>query len=349
MATRADPGGLGTGPIETDTGETGAIEPGPLEPSPSAPARDPREVERELRNAFANADEPTDAALRLVAFLVAGERHHDALAVVDAALERSRTTPLRIARAGLLRDVARPDLAARALEELVRELGHAGLAPGTLSDLAQVQWVAGRRDAAAETLRSLRRVHADDPWLDEFSADVEALHERLERPDGAIDPLANGTLRDLFALLRAAPRVTARMRLLDRLAGPRAAGGPERASVRARAVAIACADSSAAVRARAVQLAPASGLSSREFWRAALRDPSPLVRRFAASTAAVAMGRDVAPVLCDAIEGELDPQVFTALHDGLQKCLSVRVPACDAEDAVAREATAKAWRARCDG
>ncbi|MCK5943863.1 MAG: hypothetical protein KAI24_17900, partial [Planctomycetes bacterium] len=146
---------------------------------------------------------------------------------------------------------------------------------------------------------------------------------------------------------RAAPRVTARLRILEALARPAAdAGGDDRRPVRLKAIAIGCADESAAVRTRAVQLADAIGLQNVEFWSAATADRSALVRAFGAVGAARQHGPAAAPLLLDALATEQDEHAFVALHKALAKAHGVDAPTCDAASQEGRAAAVAGWRRR---
>lgn len=312
--------------------------------------------ERHLRNAFANADQKavTQAALDLAGFLVQQERHFDALFVVDAALQRQHTVPLRLARAGLLRDVARCDLAAVELQAVVRQLGAKKVSPATLFDLVQAEWVAGQSEAAAATLRSIQTAHAGDAWLRDHAIDMSEWDRKIRDVAAGRDPLANGELRDLFALLRAAPEAAGRLRMLNTLAAAPKSRAIEpddldtRRHIRVRAIAIACADESTAVRARAVYLAAANLMTDETFWQVALTDAAPLVRRFAATGAAQQHGREVVPMLLEAISREQDAETFQSLHAALAKALSVTAPACNAKTVAGRSQAIAHWKSQCE-
>lgn len=313
--------------------------------------------ERTLRNAFAKAEDPSQPALELAGFLVQQERHFEALYVIDAALKRRReahvdadtTVPLRLARAGLLRDVARCDLAVTELRGIVRERTAKRVAPATLFDLAQVEWVSGDNRAAKTTLALLQREHSGDDWLRRHADELAAWHRRLEASNASRDPLANGDLRDVFALLRAAPELAARQRLLRSLARPRP-GADGRASVRLRAIAIACADESPAMRALAVQLAASNELDELAFWQTALRDRAPLVRNYAAAGLA-RITKEVpsaVAILYAAIRQETDEHAFLSQHRSLGKLLEVAPDACDAATDDGRQAALGKWKELCE-
>ncbi|MGK0299472.1 MAG: hypothetical protein ACI89X_000336 [Planctomycetota bacterium] len=329
----------------------------PATPSPaeaSAPKRG--RSERHLRNAFANADTKgaTQATLDLAGYLVQKERHFDALFVVDTALKRDYSVPLRLARAGLLRDVARCDLAASELQAVVHQLGAKKVSPATLFDLVQMQWVAGYGESAIATLRSIRQVHAGDPWLRDHATEIADWDRRIHEVAPGRDPLANGELRDLLALLRAAPQAAGRLKILNTLAVPPKVGLANRAAddarrpVRVRAIAIACADESTAVRARAVSLATANRLTDENFWQVALTDPAPLVRRFAATGAAQQHGRDSVPMLFQAIRREQEEQAFQSMHAALAVALEVTAPTCMAKTEAGRLHAIAHWRSLCE-
>lgn len=318
--------------------------------------------EHELRNAFAHADQQglTEAALDLAGFLVRGERYFDALHVIDLALKRHRTVPLRLARAGLLRDVARCDLAAVELQGVVRDLGASRVSPATLLDLAQAQWVNGDQESAAATMRSIQSQHADDLWQREHADELALWQKRIAQTSPILNPVANGELRDMFALLRAAPVISGRLKMLDRLAAPPVSAPADaapvdeatafeqaRQAVRMRAIAIACADESAAVRTRAVYLAADNGLNDRAFWQVALQDAAPLVRRFAAVGAAKMLGKVVAPDLLAALAAESDERAFGSLHESLAKALATPLPACDVHTEQGRQAAVAHWKSQC--
>ena len=312
-----------------------------------------RNKERVLRNAFANATASgqAQAALNLAGFLVQQERHESALFVIEAAIERQRTTALRIARASLLRDIARCDLAMSELRGVVREVGVDKVSPGTLFDLAQIEWVNGDAAAAAETLRRMQHQYAGDAWIQNHAAELEEWYRRITTTHARQDSLANGEMRDMFALLRAAPNISGRLKILDSLARPAAQAGDTsdgRHPIRLRAIAIACDDEATAVRARAVQLAAANGMTDLPFWQAALKDTAPSVRLFAASGAASQHQKLAAPLLLTAIEQEQDPQAFAAMHRSLAKVLKVTIPVIDKNSPNDRQAAVLHWKTQLD-
>jgi Flp pilus assembly protein TadD len=117
-----------------------------------------------LRQELATAEDPTASALELAGFLAAEERHEEALAVVQQAETRSPDPRLRVARAGLQRDLGRRHLALAELETLVRERGAKALHPGLLYEVAELNWLEGNGAQALANLREIDQVHGDDPW-----------------------------------------------------------------------------------------------------------------------------------------------------------------------------------------
>ena len=315
-----------------------------------------RQRERALRNAFAAADLPTREGLDLAGFLVQRERHMEALHVVDLALERCSgrgdLLALRLARAGLLRDVARWDLAILELRAVVRERGSESVSPATLMDLAEIEWVTGDNIAAKATLQTLQREHAGDDWLRLHQDELVAFHGRLDSARSEDDPLANGRLRDIFALLRAGSEVAGRIRLLQSLGDPAVGGGgrrvDDRERVAMRAIAIGCADESPAVRAHAVSLAGSNQVDDLPFWQTALRDPAPIVRKFAALSICRVERIEPTSALMGALSVEQDQAAFLAMHEALAKAMGVTPPASDPGTEQGREATVKHWKSLCD-
>ena len=248
-----------------------------------------------------------------------------------------------MARAGVFRDLARSDAAMSDLEEVVRRRGRAGVTAGTLFELVQVQWLAGATSEAAKTMDDLLRLHVDSEFLARNRARVDDWHVRVQRPEGLVE---SGDLRDAFALLRAAPQVTARLQMLDALA-PEVIADDERREVRLRAIAVACGDDSAAVRTRSVQLAAVAGISAPAFWRAAVADADRMVRRAAANACVKLKRRDFGQLLLAAIEVEPDPDVFLALHVSLGKLLGVPPTSCDPHKSEDRQRAILHWRRQC--
>lgn len=315
-------------------------------PDRAAPARGLPD-ERTLRSRFASDPDAVEPGLQLASFLVVHERHLEALHVLDMVLARHRDHGALLARAGILRDLAQNELARRDLLEVVRERGLTLAAPGTLFELAKVEWLAGYGVEARQTLARLAKIHVDSDFVGTHREEIHEWRARIAAADGR----GGGDLRDALALLRAAPRVTARLQMLESLAGESAIerGGDGRAPLRSRAIAIACGDESPALRMRALQLAALNGLQQQPLWRTALRDPDPMVRRAAAHGFPSSRERDAVDGLLDAMAAEQDGATFRAMHAAVARVLHVPRPRCDAGDAAERARVVQAWRTQCEG
>lgn len=316
-----------------------------LAPSPRAglAAADDRQVERELRTRYANERPVLAATVDLASFLVERERHDEALVAVERALALEPSYGLRIVRAGLLRDLARPIDAAAVLEALRTEVGAAALPPETLFELAQVQWLAGRANDALVTIEELQRTHVGDPWSLEHAEQVRVFTLRARGGDAGA---AAFDARDLLAMLRGAPRPIDRVELLERLTRE---GPPERESLRLRAVAIASGDPSPAVRSEVLHAAAAIGVVDPDYWRLALADPSAFVRRVAPEACREALGKRAQPLLLEALREETDALSFAALEQALARAMDVPATPCDAKDPAERARIVKLWEERCGG
>ena len=304
--------------------------------------------ERALRNRFATAGDSVEPGMELASFLVASERHGEALHVLDLTIKRQRAPTALLARASVLRDLAQNELARRDLGEVVRRRGRAGVAPGTLFELAQVEWLAGAAHDAAKTLEDLVRLHADSDFLAVARQDIDEWRLRVS---DASQVAASESLRDALALLRGASRVTVRLRMLESLAGPKAVerGGAARRSIRAHAIAIACGDPSPALRARGLQLAVINDVHPAGLWPSALMDEDAMVRRAAAEAFPMRYRDSAAAALLAALERERDPGVFRAMHAAMRRATQRPGPRCEAGDAGGRSRTARAWRTQCEG
>ncbi len=314
-------------------------------PQPTEALGEP-DLERALRHELANAADPVPAALELADLLCALERHREALAAVEAALLRRADPALQVCRAGLLRDLGRRQQAVDALQELIRANGPGALHPGLLFECAELQWLVGDGEGAAATLHSLQAVHATDPWCATNRAALDGLLTELSTHAAA----PRVRVRDLLASLRGNGTVSERIRLLGELVAlADRESGARREHLRSRAVAIGCADESPAVRARAVQLADPAPEDIEAFCQAALADPAPIVRRFAAARTVECSRSAALVLLLDAIRLEADPGAFAALHAALAGMVTdgPTLAATEADDASARERIAAAWRQRC--
>jgi hypothetical protein len=321
-------------------------EPAIAESPGSAEPIDAPGLERSLRDQLATATDPVPAALELADLLSALERHREALAVVDVALQRNDDPSLQVCRAGLLRDLGRRQEAVAALLALAQAHGPAAMHPGLLFECAEMQWLLADADAAGATLGALLEAHAADPWCATNRAALDGLAAELEARGTA--PRAR--VRDLLASLRGNGTVSDRIRLLgDLVALADGESGGRRQHLRTRALAIAAGDESPAVRARAVQLADPPPEEGEAFCRAALEDAAAIVRRFAAERVPECAPAAATRLLLDALQDEADPDAVAAMHAALARLVPggpVLVPR-DETDAAAREHVATAWRQRC--
>ncbi len=305
-------------------------------------------AERDLRNAFAEADaaQLADAAARLAGFLADAERHRDALHVLDLALDRGAGVDIRVARASVLRALGMCEAAADDLRLVVASRRPRAPSPGTLLELAKVEWLAGDVAAAAAAMADLERVYVRSDFLQVHADDVKDWRERIAHHTPETDA---GDLCDAYALLRAAPSVTARLRMLEGLAGAPAAAiiADEDRDKQRRAIAIACGDASPALRARAVQLAALVPLRDPGFWRIALQDDAPMVRGFAAAGAVDVRAADAKSLLLDALERERDDAAFGSMHRALARALQAPPPPCDPSNEAGRARALAHWRSAC--
>ncbi|MBL8733594.1 MAG: hypothetical protein JNN13_14580 [Planctomycetes bacterium] len=309
------------------------------------PELDPLREEAELRHLLATTSDPTEPALDLAALLLDEERPAEALQVLDTAAGRRPSPLLRLARAGVLRDLGRRHLAVAELTGLVRELGAGNLGPGVLFELAELQWLEGAGADAAATLAQLRAAHQGDPWCREHHRDLDGLAAEIAHDEGP----QRLRVRDLLGNLRGAPLATVRVATLERLVAIADAEPALTLDLAGRAVAIAAADASPAVRAAAVRLARPVPESVDDFCRLALDDAAALVRRFAASRAAELLGARAVPLLLAQLERESDPAAFAALDAALAASggASALVTASAADTAAGRLAVVTQWRRRC--
>lgn len=311
----------------------------------SVPALDGRREEADLRHQLATAADPTDAALDLAALLLDAERPAEALHALDTALARQPSPLLRLARAGVLRDLGQRHLAVAALAGLVREFGAAALNPGVLFELAELQWLEGAGDDAAATLATLRQVHAGDAWCLEHHAEIDGLAAEIVHHDGP----QRLRLRDLLGNLRGAPLATIRLATLERLLAIAEAEPELTGDLADRVLAIAAGDRSPAVRAAAVRRAAPAPAAALEFCQVALDDGDALVRRFAAARAAEVLGDAATPLLLARLEQEQDPAAFAALDGALASVcgLAPGLAADGTNTGPQRQAVVALWRRRC--
>jgi tetratricopeptide (TPR) repeat protein len=294
-------------------------------------------TEAQLRGRIAHDEDPTPAALALVRQFDAEERLPEALQVLETALERKPSdSALRVARAGVLRDLGRRREAAEALAELLTLQGPERLHPGLLFELAELQTLEGNLSAANATLRMLRQAHGNAEWTHRASGDLTTLDRAVEsgRP---VRLLA----RDLLGNLRGAPLSGDRLSALRELVRL----DPELA---ARAVAIAGGDLDPEVRAESLHLAVVDAGIMPELVAAGLADRAPQVRLAAVQRAHELAAAESADLLLAALASEQDAGVFTALHGALHK-LDPHGPELKttvAEDPAARAVLVAAWRQR---
>jgi hypothetical protein len=309
-----------------------------------APEEPAAASEASLRRQLANDSDPTEAALELAARLCESERVGEALPVLDAALARHASPLLRIARAGVLRDLGQRHLARNELQAVRLERGAENLHPSLLFELAELQWLEGDGIGAAGTLREIGAVHATDAWSTAHLRERESLAAEIER--GGVPSQIR--VRDLLGNLRGAPLATERLAVLEQLWNTTAVTGPTRAVLRERVVAIALGDDAVAVRAKGVQLATPDAADADAFVRAALADEAPLVRQVAAARGVELLGRAAPPVLLEFLAKEQDPGVFLALHDALATAMRVvdSVLPVSAASADGRAAVVARWRER---
>jgi hypothetical protein len=311
-----------------------------LLPTPAAAAADPFALERHWREQLATAADPTDAALALAGWLCELERHDEADLVLAAAQARVPGPELRIARAGVWRDLGQRHRAAAELGAVIVEHGAAEVHPGLLLELAELHLLEGSPDAARAALQQLRSVHAGAPWVVQRQLPIEALALAIEQPGGP----RRITVRDLLGNLRGAPVPTARLAALEALANeaPVPAGSVQ--PLHEQAIAIALGDPSPAVRARALEMAQLSPSVMHELVLAALEDPAALVRSIAADRVTAALGHADLPQLHTLLAAESDAGAFARLHAALRGLEPTRPAlAPGAADTVAGRAAAAAW------
>lgn len=311
---------------------------GSVAESTAAPAgADERAYEAELRRRLA-AGEGVAPALELATWLADQERLAEALAVLDLAVERRPdAAALRVARAGVQRDLGRRHLAVAELRSLLQHHGGAELHPGLLFELAELEWMEGNRAAAVAVLDVLDTGHTGDPWLLQHANDRLSLRSELATAESP----SRVRLRDLLGNLRGAPDPIVRLRTLEALA-------PVGGEVAARAIAVAVGDDEAAVRARGVQLAQLDLPALQALVRVALQDQDARVRRAAAERCRELPPAAIGALVLPALAQETDGPAFVRMHQALA---SVRQPAPElqagqAEDTATRARVVAAWRER---
>lgn len=283
-----------------------------------SPEPAPEVDERSLRHAFALASDGgavAAAGLRLAALLRDAERLPEALAAIEAGIARGGGLPLRVERAGLLRDLGQRHAAVAELRALHDE-GHA-LHPSLRFELAELAWLEGEHAAAAAIAHAAQADPDHTAWL----ASADATTRQIVADIAAGRGVQFLRVRDLLGNLRGAPlpsqRIAALERLLDRPRLPDAVA----LEVVERSLSIALRDPSPAVRAQALALAPAVDGIAADAAAIGLADPMPLVRAAAARRAAAAPGADSVGDLLAALAVEHDAAAFRDIHDALARLL----------------------------
>lgn len=328
-------------PVGTDAGE-GRDSVEPVEAA--SVATSDRAAEVRLRHEMAFDADPTAAALELAAALAADERYAEACAVLETAMARQRSMLLRVAHASVLRDLGQRHLAKDELRTLRGEVGAAGLSPGLLFELAEIEWLEGEAGAAASTLREMSLVHATDAWLEGHRREIDELTAEMQR---SVRP-SRVRVRDLLGNLRGAPLASDRIDALERLCRVEAVVDKARLSIRVQAVAVALGDDAGPVRARALQLAPADLPQAAAVGETALGDADALVRAVAAKRAGSWLGPRAAAVLFAALARETDPAAFIAEHEALAAVVGVAdpLPREALQTPAARSEVVARWRGR---
>lgn len=300
-------------------------------PAPATPAD-----ERVLRHAFAAAsdgDEAADAALRLVLRLREEERLPEALAVLEAGIRRQGGLPLRVERAGVLRDLGQRHAALAELRAL-RDEGLVLAVPQQL-ELAELEWLEGEHAAAAATVSAVLADEAGAAWL----AQADAMTAQMVADVVAGRSVQFLRIRDLLGNLRGAPLSSDRIAALELLLDPARLPADVALEAAERALSIALRDGSPAVRAHAIRLAPAANGIAADAAAVGLADPLPIVRVEAARAAAAAPGVDTVGDLLAALRIEEDVAAFGAIQAALARLLpGLPLPPTAADDAAARAA-----------
>lgn len=305
---------------------------------------DPAAEERLLREELAAPGDPTEPALDLAGYLCGRERFDEALAVVEIARGRSADPRLRIARAGLLRDLGRRTAAAGELRSIVRERGARDLHPSLLLEWAELEWLNADFAAAREALAELARAHGEDPWAAEHRRDIDRVAAAVAR-----DQRASPGVRDLLGDLRGEESVARRAAAFDGLAVVARLQGDDAAELLDRIVTIAFDDVAAELRTRAVDLASAGSPLGPAVLAAALADADPAVRMMAARRAFSLDREGAATALLDRMAKENDAGVFVVVHQSLAANVAnaPALPDGGGTTVESRATVVAAWRERC--
>jgi hypothetical protein len=299
-------------------------------------------TEAGLRHALVTAADPAQAALDLAGWLAAGERHDEALHVLEQALARAALPALQVARYGVLRDLGRRAEAAAVLAALAAAAPAPDWSPQLWFEAAELAWLEGDAALARARLAALSEQAAGSAFCREHAGRVAQLQRELAsgRPPSRVPA------RDLLGNLRGAPEPAQRVAALRALVGLAGSPEPRSEELAALAVAIAAADPSPAVRATAVRLAQPEAAFAVDFCAAALADPAPHVRLAAVERTVHWLGTASPQLLLPALQQEADAMVFAALdaalvevtaHGRAHDSLAVGNPA-------ARAAVLDAWR-----
>lgn len=287
-----------------------------------------------LREEMATGDQPLDAALELAAYLADRERLREALASIDAGLVRVPEHPrLLRARASLLRDLAQREPALQVLRNFVAKDDSD---PSMWLQIAELEWLQGRRESALQALQHLRSSFEDHPFVQQYRAGISNLEQEI-----ATNPAPRTiSQRDLLANLRGAEEGMMRFRALRLLV-------EEGGDLRRRATTIALYDPDPALRVQGLKMGDWTVAEAERLIRRAVIDDAASVRAAALTLCDIIDRRIAAPIVFAALERETDPDTFRLMHEELQGILeqSVYLPPGAADHAEGRAGVVARWRA----
>lgn len=305
-------------------------------PAPAVEVAPPR-TEAELRNDLATGGDPVGAALALVALFDVEERLPESLLVIASAATRAgEVPPLMAARAGVLRDLGRRREAAEILHRLQREQPrHFGA--GLWLELAELEYLEGRREAAGEAMRQLRAQVEAGPFVQAHDFEIRTLEQSI----ALAAPARSVRVRDLLGDLRGAEDPARRV-LVFRLLHEQ---GGEAAS---RAACIAVGDPDARVRSAGVAAAAVDRSLLPDFCAKALSDPESPVREAGARRCAALPRDEAATLLLPVLASERDAIAFSAEHEVLRELFGTAEPLSPAAalDEGVRKETVAFWQER---